>query len=351
MSKRKMQTETSTGPSGNFLSRALPGRPWSPRRAGFSAAMLIGAGLLVATSAVHSNLWSESYRSIPTIGNLFVAQALAGIVIALGVVFYRRPLMAVAGIGYMAATIGGLLVSAEYGLFGFKESLNSPFVQLTLNIEVAGIVAFAAALAVAANASLAAGTVSSRTLAVSEPVSAEPALVPEPVIEVPEPTSQQVAEVSPRRETPSAPERLVWRPGTMFTTEEAPNEVPAQAVEETVELPMPSITQIAPEPVAATTGPSPLGGEFEFNERAVAERERALGVDHPGTLTSLINLAYMYRSAGRIEEALAVQERVAEDSRRIHGPKHPYTVTSNVNLAQLQTAMRRSKGKRRPVAV
>lgn len=309
--------------------------------------MLIGAGLLVATSAVHSNLWSESYRSIPTIGNLFVAQALAGVVLALGVVFYRRPLMAVAGIGYMAATIGGLLVSAEYGLFGFKESLNSPFVQLTLNIEVAGIVAFAAALAVAANASLAAGAVSSRTLAVSEPLSAEPALVPEPVLKVPEPTSQQVAEVSPRQETPSAPERLVWRPGTVFATEEPA----AHAVEETVELPMPSIAQLAPEPVAATTGPSPLGGEFEFNERAVAERERTLGADHPGTLISLINLAYMYRSAGRIEEALMIQERVAEDSRRIHGPKHPYTVTSNVNLAQLQTAMRRSKGKRRPVAV
>lgn len=313
--------------------------------------MHIGAGLLVATSAVHSNLWSESYRSIPTIGNLFVVQALAGVVIALGVVFYRRPIMAAAGIGYMAATIAGLLISADYGLFGFKESLNSPFVQLTLNIEVAGIVAFAAALAVAANASLAAGAASSRTLAVSEPVSAEPALVPEPVLEAPELSSEEVAEVAPQQETQSAPERLVWRPGTVFATEEAPREVPPQAVEETVELPMPSITDPTPEPVAATAGPTPLGGEFEVNERAVIERERVLGVDYPATLISLINLAYMYRSAGRMEEALAVQERVAEDSQRIHGPKHPYTVTSQVNLAQLQTAVRRSKGKRQPVAV
>ncbi|CAN5814534.1 hypothetical protein BH23ACT12_BH23ACT12_02800 [soil metagenome] len=125
--------------------------------------MLLGAGLIVASSAIHSNLWTESCRAIPTIGNLFIAQILAGVLIAAGVIFLRRPIMAVAGIGYMSATIAGLLVSAEFGLFGFKESLGSPFAELTLNLEVAGIVAFAAALALAANASLAAGAAAARS--------------------------------------------------------------------------------------------------------------------------------------------------------------------------------------------
>lgn len=351
MSKRELQGETSIGPSGNFFNRNLPGRALSLRRVGFSAAMFMGAGLLVATSAIHSNLWTESYRFIPTIGNLFVAQLLAGVVLALGVVFYRRPLMAVAGIGFMAATIAGLVVSAEYGLFGFKESLSSPFVRLTLNIEVAGIVAFAAALAVAANASLAAASTTGSTSAGTEPVSPQQAEVPQPVLEVPAPPSEHVA-VAPQPQSPPASERLVWRPGSVFSTAETPQEVRAQAVDVPVELPTPSTIQAVSEPVTAAAGPTPLGGQFEVNERAVFERERVLGVDHPATLMSLINLAYMYRSAGRIEEALAVQERIAEDSRRIHGPKHPYTVTSNVNLAQLRTAMRRSKkGKRQPVAV
>lgn len=262
--------------------------------------MIIGAGLLVATSAIHSDLWSASYRAIPVVGNLFIAQILAGVVIAFGAAVYRRPIMAVAGIGYMAATIGGLLVSTQYGLFGFKESLNSPFVQLTLNIEVAGIVAFAAALALAANARLAAGASTNRTVAATETVSTGQPIAPEPALQATAPSADEVVPVA--------------------------------------------------EPEAAI-GPTPLGGEFEVNELAVTEWERALGVDHPATLLSLVNLAYVYRSAGRLQEALAVQERVETDSQRIHGPKHPYTVTSQVNLAELKLAVRRSKGRRRPVGV
>lgn len=351
MRKRDRLTEPSKRSSGGgFLSRQLPGKASSPRRILFSAAMLLGAGLLVATSAVHSNLWSESYRAIPTIGNLFLAQVFAGVLLALGVIFYRRPLLAFAGIGYMAATIAGLLVSVEYGLFGFQDSLDAPFAQLTLNLEVAGIVAFAAALAVAVNASLAAG--SNQVTPAHEPLSPEQPPMSEPVWEVSVPPLEEVSVAA----AAPAPERLVWRPATVFAAEESLQESPqpvpaepvpaepvtAEAAGTPVEVPA---TLVAQPLLAGSAVAARLGGQFEQSERAVMERERVLGLDHPATLTSLVNLAYMYRSAGRIEEALAVQERVAVDTPRIHGQKHPYTLTSQVNLAQLQGRMRKSVGK------
>ena len=58
-----------------------------------------------------------------------------------------------------------------------------------------------------------------------------------------------------------------------------------------------------------------------------------LGPDHPSTLTSRNNLAYAYRAAGRLNEAIALHEQTLEDRTRILGPHHPDTLTSRNNLA------------------
>ena len=58
-----------------------------------------------------------------------------------------------------------------------------------------------------------------------------------------------------------------------------------------------------------------------------------LGPDHPSTLASRNNLAYAYRDAGRLDEAIALYEQTLEDSTRILGPHHPDTLTSRNNLA------------------
>ena len=58
-----------------------------------------------------------------------------------------------------------------------------------------------------------------------------------------------------------------------------------------------------------------------------------LGPDHPSTLASRNNLAYAYRDAGRLDEAIALYEQTLEDSTRILGPHHPNTLISRNNLA------------------
>ena len=90
---------------------------------------LAGAGLLAATAAIHLDLYLTGYRSIPTIGWLFLLQVIAAFALAAAVLataFARGDgpvprLVAAAGAGFAVATLGGYLLSLWVGLFGFKE--------------------------------------------------------------------------------------------------------------------------------------------------------------------------------------------------------------------------------------
>lgn len=68
-------------------------------------------------------------------------------------------------------------------------------------------------------------------------------------------------------------------------------------------------------------------------EALVADYERVLGPDHPGTLTSRNDLALAYEDAGRAAEAIALHEQTLAAWQRVLGPDHPRTLTSRNNLA------------------
>ena len=108
-----------------------------------------GAGLLIAAGAIHLNLYLTGYRTIPTIGWLFLLQVLAAFGLGLAVLATgRRPLTAdrltaAAGAVFALATLGGYLLSVWTGLFGFRE------VRTTAGI-VAGVIDVAAFAVLAA---------------------------------------------------------------------------------------------------------------------------------------------------------------------------------------------------------
>src|SRR5580693_1083109 len=113
---------------------------------------VVGSGLLIAIAAIHLDLYLTGYRTIPTIGWLFLLQVIAAFGLALAVLAIpRRPaaallasrLAAAAGAGFALATLGGYLLSVWTGLFGFKE------VRTTAGIT-AGIVEVAAFAVLAA---------------------------------------------------------------------------------------------------------------------------------------------------------------------------------------------------------
>jgi predicted lipoprotein with Yx(FWY)xxD motif len=106
---------------------------------------LAGAGLLFATGAIHLDLYLTGYRTIPTIGWLFLLQVIAAFVLALAVLALGLRLAAAAGALFALSTLGGYLLTIWVGLFGFRE------VRTTAGI-VAGVIEVVAFAVLAAYA-------------------------------------------------------------------------------------------------------------------------------------------------------------------------------------------------------
>jgi predicted lipoprotein with Yx(FWY)xxD motif len=113
---------------GSEKGTSLPRRSWLG---------IAGAALLVASGAIHLDLYLTGYRTIPTIGPLFLLQIIAAFVLAAAILVTGHWLAAAAGAGFAVSTLGGYLLSLWVGLFGFTE------VRTTAGI-VAGIIDVAA---------------------------------------------------------------------------------------------------------------------------------------------------------------------------------------------------------------
>ena len=104
---------------------------------------LAGASLLAATGAIHLDLYLTGYRTIPTIGWLFLLQVIAAFGLAAAVLASGSSLAAAAGAGFALSTLGGYLLSVWIGLFGFKEIRTAAGLAAGI-IEVAAFAALAA---------------------------------------------------------------------------------------------------------------------------------------------------------------------------------------------------------------
>jgi hypothetical protein len=126
-----------------------PGRSRRPLQVAATAVFVLGGALLIWSAFIHFHLWSETdgYRSIPTIGPLFLLQSIAGLVIGIGVVAVRRLWAALIGIGFVISTIAGFLLSVAVGLFGFQDSWLAPFAKEAFTVELLAVVVLAAAAA------------------------------------------------------------------------------------------------------------------------------------------------------------------------------------------------------------
>ena len=76
-------------------------------------------------------------------------------------------------------------------------------------------------------------------------------------------------------------------------------------------------------------------------ERMLPVLERALGAEHPDVAASLNNLAALYQSQGKYDEAERLYRRALANQEMVLGPAHPHVGTSLNNLA----AVYQSQGK------
>ncbi len=114
-----------------LLERTNGHEPGSDRK--WLALRVIGAGLLFATGAIHLDLYLTGYRTIPTIGGLFLFQVIVAFGLGAVILVLNSRLAAAAGAGFAIATLGGYLLSLRVSLFGFRE------VRTTAGI-VAGVI-------------------------------------------------------------------------------------------------------------------------------------------------------------------------------------------------------------------
>jgi hypothetical protein len=112
------------------------------------ALIVIGAALTILSGLLHLKLWNGSppYRLVPTIGPLFLLQAISAVALGLILLVTQRLFFVLACLGLMAGTAIGLYLSVHVGLFGFQESFSAPYATSSFIEEIIG----AAVLLVAA---------------------------------------------------------------------------------------------------------------------------------------------------------------------------------------------------------
>jgi hypothetical protein len=142
----------SQGQPDGFARRVLRIMGWGPAQVSSAAARwtvnilaLAGAVLIIVSAVIHLRLWAQGYSSISVIGPLFLAQGVVSILFAVVLGVFRRLWLMVAGAGLMAGTLVALVLSAEIGLFGFKDSFAAPYAGMSLVSEIAGAVVLLAA--------------------------------------------------------------------------------------------------------------------------------------------------------------------------------------------------------------
>jgi len=97
---------------GSMRGASLPRRSWYG---------IAGAALLIASGAIHLDLYLTGYNSIPTIGPLFLLQIIAAFALAVAIPLTGHRLAYAAGAAFAIGTLGGYLLSLKVGLFGFTE--------------------------------------------------------------------------------------------------------------------------------------------------------------------------------------------------------------------------------------
>ena len=74
-----------------------------------------------------------------------------------------------------------------------------------------------------------------------------------------------------------------------------------------------------------------------LHQRALADQQRRLGLDHADALASRASLAAARQEASRSDEAIALQQTLT-DQRRALGPDHPDTLTTRFSIAEEMSA-------------
>ena len=132
--------------------------------------------LLSVSAGIHLDLYLTGYRTIPTIGWLFLVQFIGGFTLAIAVLVTHSRLTVTASAAFALSTLSAYLLAVWVGLFGFKEVRTRAGIAAGL-IEVAAFATLALAAAAAGPAREADGWISSAARRVARVHSAVSVLI------------------------------------------------------------------------------------------------------------------------------------------------------------------------------
>jgi hypothetical protein len=106
---------------------------------------LVAAAAVLVSAAIHLQLWFDGVRDQDVIGEMFMLNAVAGVVIAVLLVGWKNwpPLLLVVGFG--ATTFAAFVISATWGLFDVNAHWEGWRVWAAAASEIVAVVAGLAA--------------------------------------------------------------------------------------------------------------------------------------------------------------------------------------------------------------
>lgn len=95
--------------------------------------------LVAAAGAMHLYLWFDYFHRVHVVGVLFLANAAAGVLVAVALLVSARAPVVVAAAGYAVGTLAAFGVSARWGLFGYREAFWGSWQEAAGGLELAAL--------------------------------------------------------------------------------------------------------------------------------------------------------------------------------------------------------------------
>ena len=97
---------------------------------------ILTAIAVLVSAYVHLKLWLDGFRDLHVVGPAFMINAVAGLLIAVALVWWRHWLPPLLAAGFGASTLGAFIISATVGLYGVHERWVGSYVWAAAISEV-----------------------------------------------------------------------------------------------------------------------------------------------------------------------------------------------------------------------
>jgi hypothetical protein len=99
------------------------------------------AAAVLVSGAVHLKLWFDGFRYEDVVGPAFMVNAVAGLVIAVVLLWWRHWVPLFLAVAFGASTLGAFVLATTVGLFGLHEHWEGLYVWAAAVSEAVAIIA------------------------------------------------------------------------------------------------------------------------------------------------------------------------------------------------------------------